>query len=207
MKQKKWKALTSVLLLLSLIVAGFIAIAAEYGTSDDPLVSLSYINNVLAPQISKKVDEVIAEKTDALNAEMDKKINSVSNEIDDKLSEYTSKSADEIVTDAFIDSVAEKVAQKVPATSEAGSIFKQVKLTSGQTLNTNVGCEVLLRIGTAKCVSSGTTGLIDMTTGGVLSNGTALEKNHLYLCTIEGGRGVKATSDVTLLVRGPYSIS
>lgn len=206
MKQKQWKAITSVLLLAALVVAGALAIAAEYGTSDDPLVSLSYINNVLAPQISEKVDEIIAEKTGSLEDDLDSKINSISGEIDDKIAQYTSKSSDEIVTDAFVQSVADKVAEKVQTSSGTSSTFALVKLTSGQTLTAKVGCEILLRIGTANCVSSGTPGLIDMTTGGDLAGGKPLEKNHLYLCTVDG-RGVKATSNVTALVRGPYTIS
>ncbi len=205
MKQKKWKAITSAVLLAALVVAGAIAIAAEYGTSDDPLVSLSYINNVLAPQISEKVDEIIAEKTGSLGSELDAKINSISGEIDDKISEYTSKNAEELVTDAFVSNVAEKVAEKV-GSSGTSSTFALVKLKSGQTLTAKVGCEALLRLGSATCVSSGTPGLIDMTTGGDLSGGKSLEKNHLYLCTVDG-RGIRATSDATLLVRGPYSIS
>lgn len=206
MKQRKWKAITSILLLAALITVGFIAIAAEYGTSDDPLVSLSYINNVLAPQISEKVDEIIAEKTGSLESELDSKINSISGEVEDKIAEYTSKSSDEIVTDAFVQSVADKVAEKTGTSGGTSSTFALVTLNSGQTLTAKVGCEVLLRLGTATCVSSGTPGLIDMTTGGDLAGGKALEKNHLYLCTVDG-RGVKATSNITVLVRGPYTVS
>ena len=206
MKQKNWKAITSVLLLAALVTAGFIAIAAEYGTSDDPLVSLSYINNVLAPEISSKVDEIIAEKTGSLGSELENKVAAFKNEVDGKISEYTSRGADAIVNDAFVASVADKVASKVTTQSSGSSVFSLVKLTSGQTLTTKVGCEVLLRIGTATCVSSGTPGLIDMSTGGELAGGAALAKNHLYLSTIDG-RGVKATSNVTLMVRGPYSVS
>lgn len=206
MKQKKWKAITSILLLATLIAAGALAIAAEYGTSEDPLVSLSYINNVLAPQISDKVDEIIAEKTGSLQTDLDSKINSISYEIDEKIADYASKSSDEIVTDAFVQSVADKVAEKVGSSGGTSSTFALVKLTSGQTLTAKVGCEVLLRIGNATCVSSGTPGLIDMTNGTDLANGKALEKNHLYLCTVDG-RGVKASSDITLLVRGPYTVS
>lgn len=202
MKQKKWKVITSVALLAILVVAGFIAIAAEYGTSDDPLVSLSYINNVLSPQISQKVDEIIAEKTKGI----EDRINSVSGELDAKLSEYTSKSADEIATEAFVQSVADKVAAKVPASNGSGSTFALVKLNAGQTLTAKVGCEILLRIGDAVCVASGSPGLIDMTTGGDLTGRSALVKNHLYLCTVDG-RGVKASNAVTLMVRGNYTVS
>ncbi len=206
MKQRKWKAITSAVLLAALVVAGAIAIAAEYGTSEDPLVSLSYINNVLAPEISEKVDEIIAEKTSSLGSELDEKINSISGEIEDKISQYTSKNAEDLITDAFVADVAAKVAEKVGAQSSSSATFALVKLKSGQTITAKVGCEALLRLGTATCVSSGTPGLIDMTTGGDLAGGKNLEKNHIYLCTVDG-RGIRATSDATLLVRGPYTIS
>jgi len=116
------------------------------------------------------------------------------------------RNVNEIVTDAFIETVAQKVAEKVGASSGSSDTFTLVKLKSGQTLTAKVGFEALLRLGTASCVSSGTPGLIDMTTGADLAGGKALEKNHLYLCTVDG-RGIKATSDATLLVRGPHSIS
>ena len=44
-----------------------------------------------------------------------------------------------------------------------------------------------------------------MTSGGTLANGGALTANHLYLATIEG-RGVSASTAVTLMVRGNYTI-
>ena len=64
---------------------------------------------------------------------------------------------------------------------------------------------ILLRSGTATCVSDTSPGLVDMTAGTTLAGGGALTANHLYLATIEG-RGVKASTAVTLLVRGTYSI-
>lgn len=208
MKQKKWKAITSIVLLVALFVVGFIAIAAEYGTSDDPLVSLSYINNVLAPKIEEKVDEIIAEKTASLGDELEAKVNSVSAEIDDKISSYTAKSADEIVTDSFIAKVSESVAAKVgnTGTAAAPSTFAVVKLNAGQTITAKVGCEILLRIGTMSCTSTNSVGLIDVSTGTVLAGGSALTANHLYLCTIDG-RTIKATANATILIRGPYSLS
>ena len=88
----------------------------------------------------------------------------------------------------------------------AGSVFTVVTLTQGQTLVGDVGCEVMLRIGTAVCSSSDSVGLIDTTAGSVLGNGQALVTNHLYMVTIST-RSVTATSGtVKVLARGPYSI-
>lgn len=97
--------------------------------------------------------------------------------------------------------------QEVPTSSGGeSSAFAVVTLTKGQVLTGDIGCEVMLRVGSAACVSSGSTGLIDVTDGSVLDDGDKLEKNHLYMVTIST-RGVKATADtVKVLVRGPYNI-
>jgi len=85
--------------------------------------------------------------------------------------------------------------------------FVVVTLTKGQVLTGGIGCEVMLRIGTASCVSPSSPGLIDETAAKTLNDGGALVQNHLYMMTIEG-RGVKATADTTkLLVRGAYTIA
>ena len=87
-----------------------------------------------------------------------------------------------------------------------GNVFKVVTLSQGQTLVGDVGCEVMLRIGTAACGSSDSVGLIDTTTGANLGNGGPLVTNHLYMVTIST-RSVTATSGtVKVLARGPYTI-
>ena len=84
--------------------------------------------------------------------------------------------------------------------------FTVVTLSQGQSLVGQVGCEVMLRIGAASCVSEDSVGLIDTTAGSVLGNGQALAVNHLYMVTI-APRSVKAASStVKVLARGPYSI-
>ena len=74
-------------------------------------------------------------------------------------------------------------------------------------LTGGIGCEVMLRIGSASCVASAAPGLIDETAGTTLNGGGSLAANHLYMMTIED-RGVQANSDtVKLLVRGSYTLS
>ena len=87
-----------------------------------------------------------------------------------------------------------------------GNVFSVVTLSQGQTLTGDVGCEVMLRVGTAICGTSDSVGLIDTTTGANLGNGGALVTNHLYMVTIST-RSVTATSGtVKVLARGPYTI-
>ena len=101
-----------------------------------------------------------------------------------------------------------QIAQQIggQAGTTSASSFTVVTLSNGQVLTGKIGCEVLLRVGTATCVSPSNPGLIDQSNASVLNNGGALAQNHLYMMTIEG-RGVKATAATTkLMVRGSYTI-
>lgn len=91
------------------------------------------------------------------------------------------------------------------STEDSGS-FQVVTLTKGQTLVGDVGCEVMLRIGTADCGSDSATGLIDTTGGSVLGDGEALAANHLYMVTISTRSVIATSNTVKVLVRGPYTV-
>ena len=122
------------------------------------------------------------------------------------------------LNDVFLGQIMTKVDQKIAARNaqlgisagsgaSAASNFTVVTLTSGQVLTGDIGCEVMLRVGTAVCVSPSSPGLIDETAATALNNGSALVQNHLYMMTIEG-RGVRATAGTTkLLVRGSYTVA
>ena len=167
MKKNRW-----VLRLLALLalcgVLNVTALAVEAGSSRDPLVTLSYLNDTFLGTIMTQVDQKIA----ARNSQ-----------------------------------IAQQMGGQGSVGTTASSSFVVVTLSNGQTLKGDIGCEVMLRVGTASCVSPSNPGLIDETTAASLNNGGALAANHLYMMTIEG-RGVKAGSDTTkLLVRGSYTIA
>ena len=103
--------------------------------------------------------------------------------------------------------IAQQTGGQITGGSSTASTFTVVTLSSGQVLKGDIGCEVMLRVGSAVCVSPSSPGLIDETSAGTLNNGGALVQNHLYMMTIEN-RGVKATAATTkLLVRGTYTIA
>lgn len=91
-------------------------------------------------------------------------------------------------------------------TASGGGVFTVVTLTQGQSLVGDVGCEVMLRVGTASCGSEDSVGLIDTTAGSVLGNGQALAANHLYMVTISTRRVTATAPTVKVLARGPYSV-
>ena len=88
-----------------------------------------------------------------------------------------------------------------------GNVFKVVTLSKGEVLEGDVGCEVMLRIGTASCGSPDSVGLIDTTDGTILGDGKALVTNHLYMVTIKTRTVTATSSTVKVLVRGPYTVS
>ena len=167
MKRKIALILTAVLLGLAVCLP---AAADGAGTADDPLVTLSYLNETFLAAVQKRIDEAVASRNASLTAYIDGKLGSGG------------------------------------GSAGTASSFAVVTIPAGKTLVGDIGCEVMLRVGSAACVSPSTPGLIDETTGGTLENGKALVKNHLYMMTIEG-RGVKAGSGtVKVLVRGSYTI-
>ena len=168
MKKNRWFLRMVVLLALSMTVNVTASLAAEAGSSQDPLVTLSYLNDTFLGQIMDQVDAKIAQRNSQ---------------------------------------IAQQLGGQAGTGTATAATFTVVTLSSGQTLTGDIGCEVMLRVGTASCVAPSSPGLIDESAGTTLSGGGALVQNHLYMMTVEG-RGVRATAATTkLLVRGSYSIA
>jgi len=167
----KKKGIAAVLAAL-LLTAGLTALAAA-GTSDNPLVTLSYLTGTFTDTVLSKTQSAIASAQSTYESKLD-----------DKISALQGSSG-----------------------GGTSSAFTVVSLSKDQVLTGSVGCEVMLRVGTAVCISDSTPGLIDTTTGGTLESSGSLVKNHLYMITMNQ-RGVKATAaSVKILARGPYTIS
>ena len=97
-----------------------------------------------------------------------------------------------------------ELSDKLASGGTIGGAYTAVTLTAGQTLYGEAGCEVLLRSGSARCVGTGSTGLVDTTSGGDLGSGGALTANHLYL--MPESRGISTADGAVLLARGIYTI-
>ena len=170
--------------LLVLAVCTFLAAgitASAVGGSDDPLVSVGYLNKVFAPSVYEKVDQAVKDNEAALKAALDNSI-------------------------AAWDKKLQSGQTSTPSQGGDSASFQVVTLSQGQTLTGQVGCEVMLRVGTAVCVADSAPGLIDTTSGTTLNHGGALQTNHLYMVTIET-RGIKATAGVVkVLARGSYTV-
>ena len=175
-RKKKWTAVLAAALALSILGVG-VATAAS-GDQNDPLVTLSYLEQTAIPQVVEEVEE----KSTARQVELEQALA-------DQIAQY------------------KKEIQSLASSGDSGSAsYTLVTLSSGQTMYLDVGCELMLRVGTAKVNAATSPALIDIATGGSINNGTSLTKNHLYLATIADRTITPTAATVKLLVRGGYSI-
>ena len=208
--KKKWTITLAVILLVTLSVAGYLAIAAEYGSEEDPLVTLSYINNILSPQVMQKLEQELSDKAQEVSAEIDTKIKAASDELDMKIAAYEAAAAEGNISDDLINSIADAVIERMQKDDDdetaKAPVWEVVRLEAGKTVTCSIGCELVLRLGSATCVSSGTTGPINLTDGTVLGPDKQYAVNNLYLVTIEG-RGLYTADGCTVLICGDYVIN
>lgn len=182
MKKHKLRTAACVML-VGTVLAAFVAIATEVGSEGDPLVTLSYLNETFMNQILEGVDLKIEERNEFLINHLEEKISETKRDI---LVELGSSYGDE--------------------NGGVAVSFTAVTLAAGQFLYGAEGCEIMLRSGSATCISEGMSlpGLVDMTDGTSINHGQALVANHLYLMTAQ--RGVHAVEDTVVLIRGEYTI-
>lgn len=174
-KRRRWVALSTALGLTALCVG---AALATGGDQSDPLVTLSYLEQVALPGVVREVET----KTATRQAELEQTLT-------DQIDKY------------------QKEASELAASNSGDSAsYTLVTLTSGQTMAMEVGCEVLLRVGTAKVNSNTDPALIDLSTGSTINAGTSLTKNHLYMATIPDRTLTPTAATVKVLVRGGYSV-
>ena len=178
MKKSPKRTLTAVLSVAALALL----LGAAAGGQTDPLVTRSYLDEVTTPAILAQVDTKLDSREEALA---------------DKLSG---------VAEGYRQDLEELLSSSGGTVSGGSSVFSVVTVPAGQRLLGSTGCEFLLRSGSASCVAESAPGLIDSTDGSTLASGGAVQPNHLYLITADG-RGLAASSDVTVLVRGSYTIS
>ena len=173
------KRRTLPLILAATLMLGTGASLAAVGDENDPLISLSYLQKIVLPDILTQVETNTKQQQEQLSAELAAQI-------------------DQYKTD---------MQALVSSSSTGNDSYTLVTLSAGQTMYLDVGCEMMLRVGTATVNSATSPALIDITTGDTINNGTSLIKNHLYMSTIPDRTLIPSSDTVKLLVRGGYSIT
>lgn len=203
MKNKAVLTLTA-LFMVCLFVVGGVSIMAEYGDSNDPIVTKSYIDSVFTPEINSKIDSQIAKSRQSVESYINDKLAQHVSAVDLKIAQI--KNGGITIDSAAVNAIADEVVKQIQKDGlYQSSSWKVVTLEKGKTLVGSVGTELVLRIGSANCYSSGNIGLINLSSGAELQPNKPLLINSLYLVSI-AERGVKAVEKATLLVSGEYTI-
>ncbi len=176
--RRRFTITVGAVLMVCMLATGYAAVAAEYGESDGSLISQDYLEQVFTPSLlaGKGQASSIAEKITELSQMLDYKIA------------------------ALLDKAGDASAEK-PAGSdsvEEGENWETIKL--------HVNTEFVLQKGGGTCVESAGTGLIDQSSGGVLSADEALKVDHRYLATTKNA-GFRATSASTVRILGGYTLA
>ena len=126
---KKNRRRVTGLLLAAAALAATLFLTTGAGTDQDPLVTLSYLNETFMDAVMEKVDQKIADRNSQL---------------------------------------AQQLGGQAPVGGTGtADTFTVVTLSNGQVLMGDIGCEVLLRVGTAVCVAPSAPGLIDESSAAV----------------------------------------
>jgi hypothetical protein len=149
------------------------------GSANDPLVSQGYVD--------QKFEQLLAEYAEML----------------DLITRNTTVSLTDIQFDAIVNDVTQKMGQNQAIGSQT---FTPVQLFAGQILLGGEGTEVILQSGIALARAPGANGLTNVTAGTEVMNGEQLQNRHLLIIPRADGRGVRASTDIWLLVKGSYTI-
>lgn len=179
--KKQVKIIVSV---LAIIVGLTITVFAAYDSSEDPLISFSYLNDIFKKEIIDEIDE----RFDELRSGIDEYLENL--ELPEASVPNYPDEPDDTSNDA------------------ASAAWDIVEITNGQAIYAVSSCEIILRSGTAVCVApDAKQGLSDLTAGAEIYNGESLTKNHLCMIPRGDGRGLKATHEsVFVMIRGEYTI-
>ncbi len=203
MKQpKKIRILAAaVAVLLSL---GATVLAASYDSSEDPLISLSYLTGIFKPEIQKEYEERVA----ALEARL--VLLEGGTPANGTPATGTGTDTDNTENDPVIDTRPETdTPDEAPVIdTRPSSTYEVIELSAGDALYAVTACDIMLRAGTAVCIApDATQGIADYTDATEIYNGQALVKNHMCLIPRGDGRGITATSEsVYIMIRGGYTI-
>lgn len=186
---KKYVTLSLITVLVGLILVGQVvtgqANSLTPGSADDPLVTKSYVDELL-----KKLNSNPAAN---LEEEMTKKLAEAEGKIDKLLAE-----ANQDIND---------LVNKAGAQTGGGLLV--IELYAGDVLKGKEGTELIARTGESLIVA-GENGIPDVTSGVDLANGVKVPLNHLLITPRDDGRGIMANPAsspvVYVMVRGDYEL-
>lgn len=90
---------------------------------------------------------------------------------------------------------------------ESKLAYEVLRLDKGQVLTGGAGTELIVRSGEVTAIDNGNDGVSDITAGADLRSGVKCQKNHLLLIPRADGRGIAASTEAYVMVRGPFTLN
>jgi len=161
-----------------------ITVAAAYDSSEDPLISLSYLTNIFKKEVIDEVDQRLDEQN---------------KDIEELVMYYM---------DQYMSETDNETTPPEQTSPTASVIYEVVELKKGDALYAVTPCDIMLRAGSATVIAPDPTqGISDYTDGEELYHNFGLIKDNMCLIPRGDGRGVLATSEsVFLMVRGDFTV-
>ena len=186
------KKIAGAALMLVLFLTCFVSATEDaYVTENDPLVSLSYIENVFMPSVKDYVDAKVSAGT-------------------------ADEVAGIIVNDpafrSYVSDIVEEELKKysLQATgSSSVSEFVTVNLSVGQKITALGKCEIIMQSGACTVFGPATSSAVnDLSSGKTLKSGSSLTVGNFVEISYADGSGIAALRAGTMiLIRGEYSIA
>lgn len=149
----------------------------EPGSTGDPLVSKSYVDQI-ATTVRSQMDQTILGLRTYVEATFLTRA---------QLGAATSN----MVTRAQVDE---------------RTVFAIVTVPAGKQVIGQASTEIVLRGGQATAVTSASGGLLDVTGGNDIGSGERIPPNHLLVVPRADGRGLLAATDLVLMVKGQVTV-
>ncbi len=206
-KMKKY--FVPVLFCAVLCATAVFAAGDSFDSSTDPIVSLSYINEVVIPDLEAQIEEAMTVAEANSNKASKSELQAVADRVSSLEKQLSNINAS---VSAIIASLEDEENKPMSAA------YDTVRLTYGQKLfSQKNSLDVILRTGTAEVISPFSygqgedvefeQGIADITAGVDLGDGVAIDKNHMLVIPSGDGRGILVTGEYAyFLVRGEYSI-
>ncbi|OGO78483.1 MAG: hypothetical protein A2Y23_06740 [Clostridiales bacterium GWB2_37_7] len=176
--KKVFAAIMITTLILAVVFVKGSADGTIPGSEADPVVTLSYVE-LKSEQTKYYIDSLIAKNNQ---------------DIVDLKTQLEQKNQE-------ILNLQETVSQ---LSSDKG--FEVVLLNKDKTLLSGAGAELIVRSGKVTAIKGTNGGLANITSAKDLNTGDAVVLNNLLISSRDDGRGIKASIDSYLLIRGSYTV-
>jgi hypothetical protein len=181
------------------------AAGSDPGSESDPLVSSSYLDGKIT-ELKTYIDTKVTESANNLTITI--------KTLTDKIDEFTKNSNEGI--EKRIKALEDKLGSggnnstgnnlQPNGNQPSRDIFMIVNIKAKEKLICSISTELILRAGKATAITSQQGGISDITGGKDIKEKEQVLCNHLIIIPRDDGRGLLATTDCVIMVKGSYEV-